>query len=513
MQSTNKVILNTSILYFQLILGAIIGLITTRIVLVALGETDYGIYMLVAGVIGILNILNSNMSLTSVRYLAHSLGSSDQLKIRKTFNTTLLLHLYIGLIVVIMMEISGLYIFDSFLNIPPNKIGDAKIIYQFMILTTFITVISSPYDAIIFAHENLLALSIFDLVGSLLKLGAALLLLVIDYNAILLYGFLILIIQILLRIIKQFYSRKNYKECEIKFREFFDKGLMKEIFSFTIWNLFGSLGALAVIQIRSILINMFFGVKVNAAEGITNSATSQINLVAVSMTKAISPQLNRTEGSGDRNRMIRLTELSTKYSIFIFSLTIVPIILNTKFLLELWLVAVPDFTIIFIQIVLITMLVEKFTFQITDAIRAVGNIKKFQIIETFLFLLNIPLTYLLFANGLTPVAAYLIGLSISIFAFAERLYFGKLLIDLNIKQYLIKGVVPFVIPLTISLLGILGLSLIIKSDVLLFFVTLLGFSTSYIILYWFLSMNESEKEIFRKIIKQFRNRFIKKSNK
>jgi O-antigen/teichoic acid export membrane protein len=503
MNTTNRVIFNTVVLYIKLILGVILGLITTRLVLDALGETDYGIYILVSGIVGMLNILNSNMSNTSMRYLAYSLGSADKVKLLKTFNTTLFLHFIIGAGVVIIMQIGGWIMFEHMLNIPLEKVSDAKIVFQFMVVTTFITVISAPYDAVMNAHENILALSLVDLLGFILKLGVAIFLLYSNANLLVLYGFSLLVIQIILRMIKQLYSRIKYDECKIRMREYTDGHLMREILSFTGWNLFGSVGAMAVTQIRSVLINIFFGVKLNAAEGIASSASAQVNMVSVSITDALNPQLIKSEGGGNRDRMLRITEQGTKFSTFLFALAAIPVMLESDYLLNLWLKDVPTFAVIFIQLSLMTMLIEKFTFQITHAIRAVGRIKAFQVTETTLRVLTIPTAYFAFKANYGPYVIYVIGIIVSSIVFISRLYFGKRIAKLNIVNYIKNGLLPIVKPLFLSLIVPLAFLNTLPEGLLRLTTVTLGFCVSLVLGFWFFGVSGEEKEKLKDVAKTF----------
>jgi O-antigen/teichoic acid export membrane protein len=450
MPSASKIILNTGILYTQLLIGVVLGLLTTRIVLGALGETNFGIYMLVAGIVGVLGILNSNMANTSMRFMAHSMGSGEKENIRKTFNTTIYLHLIIGAIVVLLMEIGGWVMFEYLLNIPAEKVFDAKMIFQFMVITTYVTVISVPYDAVINAHENMLVLAIVEIFGHVLKLAVAMYLTISQSNLLILYGLFMLLIQIFLRVIKQWYSKVKYDECKIRFDEYLDKDLMKKILSFTGWNLFGSIGAMSVTQIRGILLNMFFGVNLNAAQGLSNSAADQVNLVSVNLTRVLNPQLLKSEGGGDRKRMLKITELSTKFSAFLFALFAVPVFFEASFLLGLWLKNVPDFTVIFFQILLINMMLEKFTFQITEAIRAIGEIKRFQVTETFFRVMNVPLAFISVSLGASPTSIFNIALLISFVIFLNRLYFGNKIAGIEIVGFLTNGIGTTFTPIAAS---------------------------------------------------------------
>ncbi|WP_339889378.1 hypothetical protein [uncultured Flavobacterium sp.] len=506
MKKANKVVYNTGVLYLRLIIGLCIGLLTTRLVLEALGETDYGIYMLVAGVVAMLGILNSNMANTSMRFIAHSLGSDDKKHLIATFNTTLFLHFIVGFIVVGLMIIGGVLLFEYFLNIPEEKVFDAQVVFACMVLTTFVTVISVPYDALINAHENLIVISLVDILGDILKLLLAVYLLYSNSNLLIQYGVLMLVIQIVLRIIKQWYSRVKYEESKMLFSAF-DKGLMKSILNFTGWNLFGSIGSVAIVQVRSVLLNMFFGVKINAAEGIAKSASTALNMVSTSMTMAINPQMVKSEGGGDRNRMIYLTKVSTKFSIFLFGLFAIPVIIEAPFLLKLWLVKIPDFATLFFQITVVTILLEKLTFPITDAIRAVGDIRKFQITETLIFLLNIPVAYLFFKLNYGPTSIYIVGFFMSAIVFFNRLYFGKIIIGINIPSYIKESILPALIPVIVSFIVALVPYHYMEYGFLRLISVSFCFATVLITLFWFFGINKIEKDRLLGIIKLFLAKF------
>ncbi|MDD2549767.1 MAG: MATE family efflux transporter [Bacteroidales bacterium] len=507
MKTAERVIFNTAILYVRLIIVMAIGLFTTRLVLDALGEVNYGIYVLVAGVVGMLAILQSAMATTSMRYMSHSLGTGNKKIIANTFNTTLFLHIVIGFIVLFFIEVGGYFMFEYFLQIPEDKIFDAKVVYQFMALTTFVTIIAVPYDAVINSHENLLLLSVVDILGSLLKLALAIYLSLTNLNLLIIYGLGLFVIQFILRLLKRQYSVKKYEECKINFKKHMDKAKLKEILSFTWWNLFGSIAAVSVTQVRSVLLNMFFGVKVNAAEGISKSASSQVNTVSVNLTRAINPQLVKSEGAGNRDRMLEITSISTKFSILLFSLIAIPVIVETQYLLDLWLKDVPEFAVIFTQLTLIGLLISKFTFEITNAIRAVGRIKEFQVIETIILVLNIPIVYILFKQGYSPEYIYYVSIVFSIIISVYRLYIGKKIADLNIKSFLGATLLPSIIPIIIAFaLTILINSHLSQSFYRLILITL----TSILVLtlyFYFFAISAYEKSVIISVFHKVKTKF------
>lgn len=500
MNTANRIILNTAVTYASLIIKMFIGFFSVRLILLALGESDYGVYTIVAGVAGMLEILNGNMANTSMRYMAHSLGSNNLELIKRTFSTTLAIHYLVGFVTIVIMEIGGWMMFEYLLNIPPEKVVDSIIIYQFMIVSTFVSIIAVPYDAVMNAHEHIWILSIFDIISALLNLAMALYLFYGEGDKLILYGLFMMLIQVALRIIKNLFSRQKYVECQNSSRTYIDKQLTKEILSFTGWNFFGSLAALGATQFRSIIINMFFGVRLNAAEGISRQVSGYVNMFTASMTRAINPQIMKSEGGGYRQRMIFVTEIGSKYSSFLFALIGTPIAIEASYLLHIWLGIVPQYAVIFSQLTMIQMLVEKFTFQITHAIRAVGNIRNFQVVESIMCLVYLPFSYVLFKIGYPPEIIYILGILNSLLVAGVRLYYGKKIAGISIVQYMKSAVLPILIPLTISLGAYFIIKGIFIQNLMIVALKTVIFCILFTLLFYRLGMNAEERCRLKKMV-------------
>lgn len=434
-----------------MVISVIIGLFTTRLVLIALGEVDFGIYALVAGVVASLNFLNNAMSNSSIRFIAHSMGNKDPLVFKRTFNTTVFIHILVGIVAFVMIEAGGYLMFEYFLQIPAERMFAAKIVFHLMAITTFIVIVSVPYDALISAHEDFLALSLIEISAIFIKLGIALILLNYSNDRLILYGVLMMITQLMVRIVKQFFSYFRYVDTDISFKRYLHKPLIKQVLSFTGWNLFGSICAIGSTQVSALIINFFFGVRLNAAIGVARQANSQILSLTYNLTRATLPKIMKSEGSGDREKMLYLTMTSAKFSVFLFVFIAIPIFLETPFLLGLWLDSVPDFTIIFLRLFLIGAFIERFTFQLTDAIRSVGEIRNFQITESLVLLSSLPISYILFQFDFPPPTIYVVNALILLLVGALRLYFANILTGLLVKDYWDKVIYKAMIPIVVGI--------------------------------------------------------------
>ena len=443
---SKKIVYNTGIIYTRVIARLVLGLFTTRLVLNALGETDFGIYALVGGVIGMLEFVNTSMTISSMRFIANSVGSGNEEMLNKAFNSAIIIHLILGLIVVLFMEMAGLMVFENVLNIPAASIGDAKIIFHIMVITTFITLITVPIGAVFVAYENFLLLSITDIIDAIFKLTVAIYISFLFSNQLITYGLLILIGQLLQRIFMQFYIQYKYKIFKFNLKKYVDKQLIKDMLSFAGWSIFGTLSYVFTVQLRAVIINMFFGVRLNAANGVCSTLTGQLGVVSDSMTQAVQPQIMKREGGGDREKMLRLTQVSAKFSVFLLTVFSIIVFIEAPYLLRLWLKEVPEFTVVFCRLMIINMILEKYTFPITTALASVGNIKMMTFVTLIITSLGIPVIFYLFNLGMPPQTIYLVSIGVSLAKTVARLYVGKRIAGINVRRYLnyvfFRGTLP-----------------------------------------------------------------------
>lgn len=466
MNSSNRVIVNTLSIYISMLIKIIIGFFSVRLILQALGEEDYGISMVVGGVVATLDILSLNMTNTSMRFLSYSLGCGRIGQIKKTFSTTVFLHYAIAAITFFVLEIGGWLMFEYVLDIPTERLKAAHIIYQFSIVTALISIIAVPYDAVMNAHEHLWVISLFNILTSILSLSVAIILLHCPWDRLIFWGICNLLIQVILRIGKVYYSKKHFEECKTTDLRSVTKSDVLPMLNFTGWALFGNLSSMAVTQLRGIILNPFFGVRLNASEGIAKSVTGYVNQISMAIVKAINPQIMKSEGSGNRERMVMIVEVGAKYSSFLFSLIAIPLIFEADYLLTLWLVNVPAYAVVFCQLVLVELLIDKFSNQINQAIYAVGNIKTFQIIESSIALLYIPIILVLFNLGAPPTAIYYAIIATTLLKYIDRFYFGHKIASINILNYLKRAVYPVVASICLGMLCVTPI-LLFMSDSLL----------------------------------------------
>ncbi len=343
MKTAKRVISNTGFLYGKMLVTMFIALYSTRLVLQALGAADYGIFSLVSGVVLMLAFVNAAMTTSTQRIISYHLGSGDHDKVAVIFRTSLQLHLFLAILLAFVFELVGLLLFDVFLHIADSRIGAAKIIYHFMVISTFCTILSVPYVAAMTAHEDFWFESLVGVIESLLKLGTAMILFSCAGDRLILYGALMAGIIVVICLLKVLFSSKRYQECQRIHFLSCDFHLAKEMLSFASWNLFGALCGLSKSQGTAVILNIFFGTVVNAAYGIARQVNSQVSSFSLNMLKALNPIIMKNEGQGNRQQMLYLSMVASRFGFFLLAFFAIPLIAGAPFVLDVWLKTVPEY--------------------------------------------------------------------------------------------------------------------------------------------------------------------------
>jgi O-antigen/teichoic acid export membrane protein len=450
--AAQRVVFNTGILYAKMLITMGISLYSVRLVLEVLGASDYGIFNLIAGVIAMLSFLNTAMTVSTQRYLSYHQGTGDFDMQKKIFINSWVLHILIGLIVIVLLVAFSPLFFDGFLNIPADRISSAKVVYYFMTVSVFFTIIAVPFTASLNAHENMLWIAIVMIIESVLKLLIALSLGYFGQTErLIVYGLLMAGITIVSFALYALFCLKWYNECSVKIYKI-DKPLIKELSGFVGWNLFGTFAAVGRNQGLAILLNVFFGAIVNAAYGIANQVASQVQFFSGTMLRALNPQIMKSEGMNDRPRMLRLSMTASKFGFFLVAIFAIPCIFEMPTILKLWLKNVPENTVVFCDLILIGTLFAQLTIGLQTAFQTVGKIKKYQIVVGGLIILNVPIGYLLLKFNLPPYIVFVSYVVLEIIASVIRLFLLKKIAGLSIMEYMNKVCFKIIIPVVLSVI-------------------------------------------------------------
>lgn len=445
---------NTMFLYFRMIFIMAVTLYTSRVVLRVLGVEDFGIFNVVAGVVAMFGFLNSSMSATTQRFISFSLGRGDD-NLNKVFSTCVLTHALIALGVLVLVESVGLWFLYNKMIIPEVRMDAAFWVFQFSVLSTVVTVMSIPFNADIIAHEKMSAFAYISIVEVCLKLLIVFLLDVGNIDKLVLYGFLLLLVQCGIFLTYMGYCLRHFKES--RFRFVYEKKLFSEVFSFAGWNLWGYLASILYTQGLNILLNVFFGPVVNAARGLANQVDGAIRLFASNFQMAINPQIVKTYAAKDLESMHKLVFRSSKFSFFLLLALSLPVMIEAPVILRLWLSTVPDWTASFLRLMLVVVIVDSVANPLMTSAAATGRIKLYQSVLGGIQLLIVPVAYVVLRMGGEPNSVFVVHLCICLIAFAVRLFIVRGMIGLSIKKYLMEvcvksgvvTVVATVLPLTL----------------------------------------------------------------
>lgn len=494
MQQLKRVAKNTGILYIRMILTVFISLYATRLVLGELGAENFGVYAVLLSSIAVFGFLNGAVTSSTQRFIAFGNLEKNIENKKQTFSVSLVLHIFTAFVFVLLLEIVSIFLFDGFLNLPKNSIMIAEKIFQFMIMGNFFVIISNPYSAVILAHENMLVVAIIGIVEALLKLAIALLIIYVDYDKLLFYGFSMPFISFILFLITALYCHFKYKETTLMLIKYFDFKEIKSITRFTGWSFLGIGSTIVTNQGQGILLNMFFGTTANTAYGIAAQVNGQLTVLSKILLKALNPAISKTEGSGDRNTMIKLSMMGSKISFYLLMIVIVPVLIEMPFIFNLWLKEVPEFVIIFCRLLLIRTLIEQIFIPIISSVMAVGKIKNLNIHFSLLCLLPLPITYYLFNLGLPAYVMYLLYVIYSIFWGLIILNQAQKNCDLNLKVFYSQVVIPCATILILNLLITYLPSIFLEQDFLRIIITLILSLGSIIILVWIFGLQRNERE-------------------
>lgn len=399
--NNNTIAKNTLFLYFRMMFTMVISLFTSRIILQKLGVDDYGIYQAVGGIVGFLSFINGALSTGSSRFLTYALGEGNVEKIKRTFSTTLNIHMLIAILIVIIAETIGLWFLYNKMVIAPDRLSAAVYTYHLSILTAVFNLTQVPYNATIVAHEKMSIYAYMSIFEVSAKLLICYLLIIGDFDKLMMYATLLLGVQVGIMCFYRFYCTHHFEEARFSFS--FDKKIFKEIAGFSGWSMFANASMALNSQGVLILLNMFFAPAVVAARAISLQVNMAANQFVSNFRQAANPQIVKKYAAGDYDGSKHLLLESTKYSYYMMYLIALPVCLLAYPLLKLWLGVVPDYTVPFLQIVIVQSLFQVFDTSFYTALYAKGRLRENALTAPTISFMIFPITYVLFKLGYSPL--------------------------------------------------------------------------------------------------------------
>ena len=449
--SANKRIAkNTLVLYVRMLFTMGISLFTSRVVLQTLGVEDYGISSVVGGVISMFTFINAAMVSSTQRYLNFELVRGDANQLRSVFSTSLQIHALIALAIIVLSETVGLWFLNEKLVIPEARMTAAMWVYQCSIFSCAVSIMSTPYNAVIVAHEKMSAFAYISILDVSLKLLVVYLLVVLPFDKLIILSILTLLVQLFIRYIYTLYCHRHFPESYFQFR--FNKTLFKEMFGFAGWSFWGNLAAILYTQGLNMMLNIFFGPIVNAARGIAVQVQSAVQQFVGGFQTALNPQITKNYASNNLPQMHSLMFRSARFSFLLLFFLSLPVLMETNFILTLWLKTVPDDAVIFTQIMICISLIYTTANPCVIANQATGKVKIYQMVVGGILLLILPISYIVLKLGAPAYSVFIVHFCIESVAQFSRMYMLRKLIHLPLWQYMKNIYIPIVSTVAIAII-------------------------------------------------------------
>lgn len=442
-QNNKRIAKNTLLLYFRMLLTMGVGLYTSRVILDTLGVENFGTYNAVAGVVALFSMLSGALSSAISRFFTFELGKGNKERLRIVFSSAITIQIFFSFIIVVLAESIGIWFLNAKMSIPEHSVWAANWVFQLSLVTFCINLVSVPYNAAIIAHERMSAFAYVSIFEALGKLGIAWAILLSPMDKLVFYSVLMMLLPLLIRCIYGVYCKKHFDECHFKF--IFESDVLKKMFGFAGWNTLGQIAYVFNTQGINLLINLFFGVGLNAARGIAVQVDNIVNTFLNNFIIALNPQITKSYASGNLSYMMKLVEAGAKLGFYLTMVLVVPLFFQSDFLLRLWLKEVPDCTSIFVRLILLYTLIQSLSQTLFTSLLATGDIKKYQISVGGMLILVLPVTYVLYKMGLGPEYCYYTLIIFAMICLWIRLILLKMMIGLSISSF-VKNVLLRTMP-------------------------------------------------------------------
>jgi len=501
MGGSRKIVKNTGFLYLRMVVMMGITLFTSRVLLKTLGVNDYGLFSVIVGIVGMLASLRGSFSSSIQRFLNYEMGLDAKDNLRRIYSMGVNIHIIISLVFMLITETAGLWFLNFRLVIPPERLSAANWIFQFAIASSVITIMTIPQDAVIIANQKMRIYAYITILEAALKLGTVLILPYFTMDNLILYAFFILVVSFIIRFVTSVYCIRTFDIC--KYRFFWDKTLFKQLGTFAGWNFLGSSAYSLTTEGLNVILNLFGGPVANAARGISHQIRIALGLFNMNIQLASSPHLTELYAKKELKRLEALFCSISKLAFFIMSLLCLPIFFYTKFILGIWLYEVPEYTVIFTQLTLVFIMIRTFHYPIDMIIKAVGDIKHYQILESITLLIPLPVSYFMLKDGYPLYTAFIVVAFFELINLVLILRIAGRIAKIDLGQYLKTVMLPVIFVLSVNIgVGFLVSSNYGSSSIIYNMLAILCISIIACIVTWMGGLNTKEKQFAKSFIQK-----------
>ena len=497
MQRTNRIILNTVVLYAKIVVCMAISLYTVPLVLRALGESDYGLYNLIGGIIAMLAFMNAAMTVSTQRYLSVTIGERDKQKLLEVYNLSILLHILIGLAVVVIIEALMPLLFSHVLNILPEQQQVARLLFHTLVATMFLHIVTVPLDAVINAYENLIFFSVVGVVEAVIKLALVLSLAWFLHDRLAIYALGMTGIAAIVLLLKYAYCHFKYRDLHLSLKACRNRRLLTEMTQFTGWNTLSAFAMVGRNQGLAVVLNHFLGTVINAAYGIAMQVSGVLGYFTETIKKSINPQLMESEGLGEHDRLVRLTFAMTKYSLLVLCMVAAPLFVEMPYIIGLWIGHAPQYTVEFTRLIIVISVITQASSGLMSAVQSSGRVKWYTIVISLTLLSTLFAAYATLWGGMSPVVALVCACAIEAVCFFIRLWFAHHLNGIPAWGYVRRVVLPVLLVTLVTACGMyLCVSLLPPSFIRLTVIGVLDVAVFLPVTYYVI-LDSEERQYFR----------------
>ena len=497
--NNKRIAKNTLFLYLRMLLIMFVTLYTSRVVLAELGVVDFGLYNVIAGIVAMLGFLKNAMSLSVQRFLSFEMGQGNFEKLNVVFNVSLYAHIFLAFFVLLVAETIGLWFLKTQLVIPEERFSAAVIVYQCVVISSFFSVLEVPYNAVIMAAERFNVYAYISILEVVLKLIVAFLLVYTTYDKLIYYSIVLTIVAFCISMSYVIYAIRNFAYCKLRLTWNFS--ILRSVLGFSVWSLLGELAWVFVGQGINILINIFSGPIVNAARAISYQVNGAISGLTRSFQQALNPQIIKQYASGNTDDMQTLLFRGTRFSYYLMLFFSMPLLLETDFVMDLWLKEVPEHCVLFCQLVLIGGLVDGLSNLLATVAKAQGKIRNYQICISLILMMNFPLSYLFLKLGFIPEITMIVYIGVSVVLLFVRLILTRNMVRLSCKEYINQAVLPILKVSIVTFLILIIIHSFQQPSILRFFISCLSSVAVVSIASLYLGMSPNERAYLINILK------------
>lgn len=500
----NRIIKNTLMLYVRMFLIMLVSLYTSRVILQALGIDDYGIYNVVGGLVSAFSILTSSLSSVGARFINFHLGKRDIDKVKKVVSNSINIQIYLSIIILIMCETIGLWFFYHKLNLPIERQQAAFWVYQLSIFTFVVKLLSVPYNALIIAHEKMSAYAYISILEVILQLGLVYCLLITSHDRLVIYVILMFSLSLAITILYYIYCKEKFEAYYYKLG--LERSLFKEMVSYAGWNFIGLSSGILKNQGVDIIINIYFGVTINAARGISSQVNNAVTKFSQNFMTALNPQITQSYAAQEWDRFHFLIIQGARFSYYLMLIICLPIFIEMEYILSIWLPTVPPFTCIFAQLQIICSLITVLSNTNITAMLATGKIRNYQIIVGLISLLNLPISLLCLHYGGFATITFYVAIVLEIICLISRLIISKRLTRLSVRIFLNKVIGNVTVVTMFSLIIPIILYINLPKNLISFITIVITSILTTILSIYIVGLDNNEKILISKKFKLLLNK-------